>query len=184
MVEHVSLDGFVAGPNGNMGWIKADDELFDFGKRFTDNADAVIYGRVTYGMMAAYWPTAADRPGASRHDVVHGRWVNAALKVVVSRTLESVDWPNTRIVKDDVGAAIRALKDEPGKDILMYGSPTLAHTFMELDLIDDYWLFLNPVALGQGMPLFGGFEGRLALSLVESHVLASGVVGLHYVRAS
>ena len=180
LLMHVSLDGFVAGPNGEMDWIRFDDQLVDDVAELTDTADTALFGRVTYQMMAGYWPTAADSPDATKHDIDHARWVNNAPKLVFSRTLESVDWQNSRIVRDDFPAEIARLKQQPGKNLLMIGSTKTAHTFMQLGLIDEYRLNVNPIVLGGGNPLFADIKDQINLQLVSAKLYASGVVGLHY----
>ena len=182
MLEHVSLDGFVAGPQGEMDWIGVDEEMFDYTARLTDAADTAVYGRVTYQMMAYYWPTAADNPDATRHDVDHARWVNAATKIVVSRTAPDISWPGTRLVAADVERTFETLKQQAGKDLLLIGSPGLAQTLLRADLVDQFWINVNPVVLGAGIPLFGPDLPRLDLELLDSRVFASGVIGLHYRR--
>lgn len=182
LLMHVSLDGFVAGPNGEMDWIRFDDELADDVAALTASADTALFGRVTYEMMAGYWPTAADNPAASKHDIEHAHWVNPAPKLVFSRTLETVEWENSRIVRDNIPAEIAQLKAQPGKDLLMIGSVRTAHTFMQLDLIDEYRLNVNPVVLGAGQPLFADLTHRLDLKLLSAKRYASAVVGLHYAR--
>jgi dihydrofolate reductase len=177
---HVSLDGFVAGPHGEMDWIRFDGQLVDDVAELTDTADTALFGRVTYEMMAGYWPTAADSPDATKHDIDHARWVNNAPKLVVSRTLESVDWQHSRIVRDDFPAEIARLKQQPGKNLLMIGSTKTAQTFMQLGLIDEYRLNVNPVVLGSGSPLFADTKQQINLQLVSAKMYASGVVGLHY----
>src|ERR1044071_5322565 len=133
LIEHVSLDGFLAGPDGDMSWIRIDDELMAYVGSIIEKADTAIYGRVTYGMMASYWPTAADQPDASAHDVAHGRWTAAATKLVYSRTLESARWgesASATLVRDDVSESIRALKQQPGGDMVLLGSGSLAHSLI------------------------------------------------------
>ena len=180
---HASLDGFVAGPNGEMDWIIADDEVFEYsGSRITEG-DTALYGRVTYEMMEAYWPSAAEQPNASRHDIEHSRWYKRVEKVVVSRSLKGARLPRTRIVSDHLTAEVNALKAEPGKDILIFGSPGAAHSLMAEDLIDGYWIFVNPLVLGEGIPLFQDVKVQSVLKLVESTLLTSGVVCLYYERA-
>jgi len=152
--EHVSLDGFAAGPNGEMDWIKLDDSLFDLVGTFTDKADTALYGRVTYDMMDGYWPTAGDSPGASKHDIEHAAWYNKVTKVVLSRTMKGTTKPGTIILSDDIVAQVTGLKNQAGGDILIFGSPGAAHTLMAANLIDEYWLFVNPIVLGAGMPFF------------------------------
>jgi dihydrofolate reductase len=178
LLEHVTLDGFLAGPNGEMDWIHVDEELFDPVTAITDNADTAIYGRVTYGMMQGYWPTAADKPGATRHDIDHSRWYNAARKLVFSRTLTSAD-PKT-LIESEIERTIAEENALPGKDLLLIGSPSLAREFIRLGLIDEFRLYVNPVVLGGGMPLFGDKSSRLDLKLTESKTFSSGVVGLCY----
>ena len=177
---HTSLDGFVAGPNGEMDWINVDEEIFDYAGRRTNEADTALYGRVTYQMMESYWPTAAQRPAATKHDVEHSRWYNKVAKVVLSRTLKGANLTNTKIIDGNLAAEIVKLKQEAGKDILMFGSPTAAHSLMAEKLIDDYWLFVNPVLLGRGIPLFKGITDKVALKLVASNMFSSGVACLHY----
>ena len=180
LLMHVSLDGFVAGPQGEMDWIRFDSQLVDDVAELTDTADTALFGRVTYEMMAGYWPTAADSPAATKHDIDHARWVNHAPKLVFSRTLESVDWQHSRIVRDSFPEEIARLKQQPGKNLLMIGSTKTAHTFMQLGLIDEYRLNVNPVVLGGGSRLFPDIKDQLNLNLVSAKTYASGVIGLHY----
>jgi dihydrofolate reductase len=135
-------------------------------------------------MMEGYWPTAADKPDATRHDIHHGRWLRGARKIVFSSSLTESTWPNTHIVNGDPGDAVAALKREPGKDILLIGSASLAHSFIRLGLIDHYRLTVNPVMLGAGTPLFPGAGGKADLELVDVKALRSGVAALHYKSAS
>jgi dihydrofolate reductase len=177
---HVSLDGFVAGPDGEMDWIHVDEEMFDYAGHQTDNADTALYGRVTWQMMESYWPTAADQPTASRHDIAHSQWYNQVEKIVLSKTLAGKKLKNTTVIGEDISAEIRRIKQNAGKNILIFGSPSASHTLMKENLIDDYWLFINPVVIGNGIPLFDGLKKSINLKLVESNVFSSGVVGLHY----
>lgn len=176
---HVSLDSFVAGPNGEMNWIHVDEEIFDNAHDRTEAADTALYGRVTYEMMQAYWPTAGDKSNASKHDVEHSKWYNKVHKVVLSKTLKEEDLENTTIISDDISEKITALKQAPGNEIIIFGSPSAAHSIMQLNLIDEYWLFVNPIVLGEGVPLFKNLE-RKKLKLINSNAFASGVVCLHY----
>ena len=177
---HVSLDGFVAGVNGEMNWISVDEELFNYAGRETANADTALYGRVTYEMMQAYWPTAADRPNPSKHDVEHSRWYNGVTKAVVSKTLKGKELANTKIISENLADEIQKLKEGEGKNIVMFGSVSVGHLLAQNNLIDDYWLFVNPVVLGEGIPLFA--KSPLQLKLVSAERLSSGVVALHYER--
>ena len=177
---HTSLDGFVGGPKGEMDWIHVDDDLFDFAGKFTDGADAALYGRVTYQMMESYWPTAADLPNANKHDIEHSRWYNRVAKVVLSKTLEQSGLQNTTVLSADIPEHVNKLKQEPGRNILIFGSPTAVHTLTQHNLIDDYWLFVNPVLLGKGIPMFPEMKERVPLVLRETKNFSPGVVGLHY----
>lgn len=179
---HTSLDGLVAGPNGEMDWINVDEEMFDYAGKRTNEADTALYGRVTYQMMESYWPTAADKPEATKHDIEHSRWYNKVAKVVLSKTMQGQELKNTKIISDNIPAEITKLKKETGKEIVIFGSPGAVHSLMSEDLIDDYWLFVNPILLGQGIPLFKNIKSRINLKLLESNVFSSGVVCLHYER--
>ena len=179
---HASLDGFVAGLKGEMDWIHVDEQIFDYAAARTNEGDTALYGRVTWEMMEAYWPTAGDQPNASKHDVEHSHWYKRVNKVVLSRTMKGVSGPNTRFISADLAAEINALKATPGKDILIFGSPGAAHALMAEDLIDGYWIFVNPLLLGEGVRLFDDVRGPQRLRLLESKVLTSGVVCLHYER--
>ncbi len=181
---HISLDGFVAGPNGEMDWIHVDDEIFEQAGKRIDEADTALYGRVTYDMMEAYWPTAGDKPEASKHDLDHSRWYNQVAKIVLSKSMRGQILDNTTIISDDLADHISKLKKKPGKEIIMFGSPGAAHSLMQLDLIDGYWLFVNPILLGHGIPLFPRLEDQRKLKLLSSLVYTSGVIALHYERVT
>jgi dihydrofolate reductase len=180
---HVSLDGFVASTDEGMaslGWISITEDLFDYVEQRIGTTDSALYGRVTYQMMESYWPTAADQPNATRHDIEHSRWYKQATKIVLSRTMQGKNLPNTKIISSDLADEITRLKQGAGSDILMFGSPTATHALMAENLIDEYWLFVNPILLGQGVPLFKGIKNRTTLKLVTSKVFPSGVVCLQY----
>ncbi len=179
---HTSLDGFVAGPNGEMDWIKVDDEMFEYAGNRTNEADLALYGRVTYEMMESYWPTAGDQPNATKHDLEHSRWYNHVAKIIISKTLQGKKLTNTKIISENISTEISRLKKASGKEIVIFGSPTASHSLMQDNLIDDYWLFVNPILLCQGIPLFKGIRENINLTLVKTNVFASGVVCLHYER--
>jgi len=180
---HVSLDGFVAGPTGEIDWIYLDDELFEDGHDLIKTADTALYGRVTYQLMESYWPTAAHSPTATKHDIDHANWVNPAMKIVFSRTLKKADWQNTRIVKDHIAEEVAKLRKQPGKNMILFASPSLASTFMNQDLIDEYWFNVNPIILGKGKPLFKEVSSMRKLKLLGSKTYKTGVVNLHYGRS-
>jgi len=178
---HLSLDGFVAGPNGEMNWIKVDEEIFDHIGIRVAQCDTAMYGRVTYEMMQGYWPTAGDAPDASKHDKEHSAWYQQVNKVVLSTIMSGEGVANTEVISDNLAARINEVKQRPGSDILLFGSPRATHALMEQNLIDGYWLFVNPIVLGQGIPLFKGIHQQTKLTLQGSHQFSSGVVALDYV---
>jgi len=177
---HITLDGFLAGPNGEMDWIKLDDEMFDLVGQLTSEADTALYGRVTYDMMKAYWPTAADGPNATKHDIEHSDWYNSVRKIVLSRSMDGLETDNTRFIGTNVPEEIEQLKNGPGKNIIIFGSPSALHSLMELNLIDDYWLFINPVLLGAGIPLFKNILNKIDLQLLTTQIFPCGVIALNY----
>jgi dihydrofolate reductase len=177
---HTSLDGFVAGLNGEMNWIRADEEMFELVGKFTDEADTALYGRVTYQMMDSYWPKAGDQPDASKHDIEHSKWYNSVEKVVLSTTLQANGLAGTTFIADNIPDEINRLKSKRGKNILIFGSPSAVHTLMSYNLIDEYWLFVNPVLLGKGIPLFANIQDKINLRYSSTKVFKCGVIGMHY----
>jgi dihydrofolate reductase len=177
---HTSLDGFVAGPNGEMDWIGLDDAMFDFVAAMTDLADTALYGRVTFQMMESYWPTAADQPNATKHDIEHSTWYNKVSKVVLSKTMSGDGLTNTKIISENLHEKIIELKQQKGKNIIIFGSPAASQSLLNLGLIDEFWLFVNPIILGKGIPLFNDVTKMIKLKLEESKTFTCGVIALHY----
>lgn len=178
---HISLDGFVAGPNREMNWIKVDEEIFDHVGERIGQTDTALYGRVTYEMMQSYWPDAGNKPGASKHDVEHSKWYGKAHKLVLSKTMKGAALPNTTIISDNISDELSKIKQGEGSEILLFGSPTATHSLIQQNLIDGYWLFVNPIILGQGIPLFTGSKEKTKLKLLSAHQFTSGVTALNYV---
>ena len=177
---HISLDGFVAGPNGEMDWITVNEEIFTHvGKRISET-DTALYGRVTYQLMESYWPTAADKPNATRHDIEHAAWYSKVHKVVLSGTMKDSVLPNTTFIGDNLTDRIPAIKQQAGNEILLFGSPGATHSLLQLNLIDGYWLFVNPILLGTGIPLFAGIQHKTKLNLLGTRSFACGVTELNY----
>jgi len=177
---HVSLDGFVAGPNGEMNWIKVDEEIFDHVGIRISETDTSLYGRNTYQMMESYWPTAGNKPTATNHEIRHSKWYSQVHKLVLSKTLKDAGLSNTTIISDNLTESIQTIKQQAGTEILLFGSPTATHTLMQQNLIDGYWLFINPIILGQGIPLFVDFKDKIKLQLLTTKQFSSGVVELNY----
>jgi len=179
---HTSLDGFVSGLNGEMDWINLDGDMFDFVATMTGNADTALYGRKTYEMMEGYWPKAGEQPNATKHDKEHSAWYNKVSKVVLSRTMNETGLINTKVISDQLTDNINKIKNLEGKNILIFGSPGASHSLLNLGLIDEFWLFVNPILLGQGKPLFKGINESIKLKLAETKTFACGVIALHYAK--
>ena len=178
---HISLDGFVAGLNREINWVKVDEEIFDHvGKRISEG-DTALYGRVTYQLMESYWPTAADKPNASKHDIEHSKWYSKVHKVVLSKTMKDVDLTNTTIISDNLSNGINEIKQQAGSEILLFGSPTATHSLIQQNLIDGYLLFVNPIILGRGIPLFTDIKDKINLKLLTTRQFTSGVTELNYI---
>jgi dihydrofolate reductase len=179
---HISLDGFAAAENGALDWISYDSDLQHYADGIVATVGSPVYGRVTYEMMAGYWPTVLNDPNESKRNRQHAQWVDGATKIVFSRSMEKATWNNTIVIQDNITEEINKLKQQPGKDLVIFGSPRLAHSLMALDLIDEYQLTLNPVLLGTGTPAFQDIKNKTNLKLVKATPLNNGVVGLHYVK--
>ncbi len=183
LFQHISLDGYAASGDGNLDWVHVDDEMFELVGKRIDETDTAVYGRKTYEMMQAYWPTAADQPHATAHDISHSAWYKKAHKIVLSHTMNKVNDPLTQVVNKDLVENIHSLKEKMTREILIFGSPTAGHALMDAGLVDGYWFFLNPVLLGSGIPVFTKTKHRTKLILTRSHIFTSGVTELRYVRS-
>jgi dihydrofolate reductase len=176
--EAVTLDGYFAGPNGEIDWHVVDDEFNAQAAELLDSVDTLLFGRVTYQLMAAYWPT----PAALTDDPIIAAKMNALQKVVFSRTLKAADWNNSRLASKDLHAEITTLKQQPGKDMVIFGSGSLVSQLTTMGLLDEYRLFIHPVVLGAGKPLWGNLQDRLGLKLIGTRAFGSGNVLLTYRR--
>jgi len=177
---HMSLDGFVAGPEGEMDWIKFDDQVFSYVDEFIKEADTGFYGPKTYQMMEAHWPGVLKDPKAIGHQLNHAKWYDKAKKFVFSRNLNKLNNPTAELVKEDLAVTVADLKKSHGKNIVIFGSPGLVHSFTQLGLIDEYIILINPVILGSGIPMFKGIVSRVNLKLISTVEFKIGVVGFHY----
>jgi dihydrofolate reductase len=175
----VSLDGFIAGPDGEIDWSAPDEELHRFHNQQTRELGAHLCGRRLYEVMT-YWETADEDPSAPEHELEFARIWKALPKIVFSKTLANVEG-NARLVRDGVGEEVAKLKEQPGKDLAV-GGAGLASTLMRLGLIDDYRLFVRPVVLGGGTPYFPSLDERIDLELVETRTFGSRVVYVRYRR--
>jgi dihydrofolate reductase len=178
----VSLDGFFEGPDGDIDWHRVDDELHSYMNEQLATMSAFLEGRVTYELMEEFWPAADEGPDVSPPMAEFAGIWRSTPKVVYSRTLDSPG-PNATVVREVVPDDVRALKAQPGGDMTV-GGADLAAEFRRHDLIDEYRLFVNPVILGRGHPLFGPGEAPTDLRLVESRTFGNGVVMLRHERES
>jgi dihydrofolate reductase len=167
----VTLDGFMAGPNGELDWHVVDEDFMKYALDMRNSMDTMLFGRVTYQMMADYWPSSTQPEALMMNDFP---------KIVFSRTLTKAEWKNSRLVKENIGEEVAKLKQQSGKEIVLIGSANLASTFTRLGLIDEYRIFVNPVVLGTGQATFKDIKDRVALRLVKTQTLRSGVVLLNY----
>lgn len=176
----VSLDGFIEGPNRELDWHMVDNELHAYFNAQLGAMSAFLDGRVTHEMMAEFWPTADNDPSSSPQVVEFARIWRDMPKLVFSKTIERADW-NSTVVREVVPEEIMALKAQPGGDMAV-GGPNLAASFMRHDLIDEYWLYVHPLVLGQGTPMFPASDTKVDLQLAESRTFGNGVVLLRYAR--
>jgi dihydrofolate reductase len=174
----VSLDGFIAATDGDLRWSYPDEELH---QHFNDQErliDLHLYGRGLYENMASYWPTADENPSAPQVEREYARLWKTMQKIVFSTSLIKVGW-NSQLVRGDIAGTVKRLKAQPGGDMSV-GGAGLAASFMRLGLIDEYRLYLHPLLLGGGKPMFGSLQDKIDLELVETHLFGSGVVLLRY----
>lgn len=178
--NHISLDGFVASEDGELNWVKIDDEIFNFVAKRILKGDSALYGRKTYQLMESYWPKAGEKVNATNHEINHSNWYNKMKKIVLSNTLQNDKTKNLTVINDNLKESLNKIKEQDGEDILLFGSPSTTHSLLGFDLIDGYWLFVNPTILGKGIPLFK-HTNKTNLKLVgSSHKFASGVTELNY----
>lgn len=176
----VSVDGYMEGPNRELDWHMVDEELHHHFNGWLARAGGFLEGRVTYELMAEFWPTADQDPAATPAVVEFAQIWRDMPKVVYSRTLERVD-ENARVVRDVVPAEVLALKAQPGGDLVLGGSD-LAAEFARHDLIDEYRLYLHPMVIGRGTPMLRPSDAKVPLQLIETHTFGNGVVMLRYER--
>jgi dihydrofolate reductase len=181
-LAHLSLDGYLAGPGGEMDFITFDPEIADFIYPLMRTVDTSIYGRTTYQMMEGYWPSVLDSADATEGEKSHARWYADVKKIVASRTLPA-QTGQTTIAGDDIVSVIAAAKQQPGGDMMIFASPTLSHTLSAAGLIDEWRLTWQPVIVGGGLPMFDGKQARSKLELRSSKTFRSGVVATHHVRS-
>jgi dihydrofolate reductase len=180
----ITLDGFLAGPNGEMDWVMVDETMGKYEDDLISSADTLILGRVTYQSFAGAWPYVPENPSSSEGEKIYARKLNSMRKIVFSKSLEKAEWNNSQLVREVLLEEIARMKQEPGKDMVIYGSASIVQAFTNLGLIDEYQLLVHPVVLGSGKPLFGGIAKPAHLRLLQTQSFPSGVVGLYYAPQS
>ena len=181
--NHVSLDGYFVDVNGSMSWAKSGTKDAEWNAFVAENAKGdspLLFGRVTYELMASFWPT----PMADQHDPVVAERMNKLPKVVFSRTLDKASWSNTKLVKGDMLAEIRKMKKEPGEDMVILGSGSIVSQLAQEGLIDAYQVVVNPIVLGKGRTMFDGVKEKLNLKLTKTRAFGNGNVFLCYESAA
>jgi len=171
-----TLNGYFKGPDDDISWHRHGEEENGFSAESLEEKATLLFGRVTYEMMAGFWPT----PMAIENMPEVAKGMNEAEKIVFSTTLQIADWENTTVVKDDLVEAVRKLKAIPGKVMTILGSGSIIAQLAEVRLIDEYQFMIDPVAIGQGTPSFQGLTRKLDLKLIDYRVFKSGVVLLSY----
>ena len=172
----ITLNGYFKGPKEDISWHRHGAEENDYAAESLKSGNTLLFGRVTYEMMASYWPT----PAAAKSDPIVAEGMNNAEKIVFSRTLEKAEWKNTRLIKDNIVEEIRKMKQLPGKDMTLLGSGSILTQFAEQGLIDEYQIMVDPVILGDGTPIMKGLTRKLDLKLTGTRTFKSGVVLLSY----
>jgi dihydrofolate reductase len=172
----VTLDGYYEGPNGEFDWPNVDDEFYEFSISQLNDIDTLLFGRVTYEGMANFWPT----PAALESDPEVADRMNTIPKIVFSTTLDTADWQNTTLVKENVAETVSKLKREPGKYLAVFGSPNLTVSLLEQGLVDELRVMVNPILLGAGKSLFRTLQDRVPLQLRQTTTFSSGNVLLTY----
>jgi dihydrofolate reductase len=179
--NHVTLDGYFTDRNGDMSWAHSDDpESRRFAAENATGGGTLVFGRITYEMMASFWPT----PAAAKAFPEVAERMNSAPKVVFSRTLDRATWNNTKLVKGGLAAEIRKMKTEPGEGMAILGSGTIVSQVAEVGLIDEYQVVVNPIVLGQGRTMFEGVKKRLPLKRTKTRTFGNGNVFVCYEPAA
>jgi dihydrofolate reductase len=177
--NQITLDGYFTGANGDLSWAytqEPDPEWQAFVAENASGESLILLGRITYELMASYWPT----PQASENDPIVAQNINRLPKVVFSRTLDNPSWNNTRVVRDDIEAEVRRLKAGPGPDMVILGSGSIVSQLAGAGLIDEYQIVVKPVVLGAGKTLFEGVKDKLDLTLTKSRIFGNGNALLCY----
>jgi dihydrofolate reductase len=180
LIAHISLDGFVAGVQGELDGFEKGEENLEYICKLTEEADTALFGRISYELLERFWPAAKDLPNATKGELLYSTWYNNAKKIVISRNMTGKGLKNTLIIGKNIPEKIIKIKKQTGKDILIFGSPSVSQLLLELDLIDTFWIFINPVIFGRGIPLFAGLKKYSKLKLITAKEFSNGEVALNY----
>jgi dihydrofolate reductase len=178
----MSLDGFMSGPNGELDWAAAqmDDEMWRGLNELLGRVDTAMFGRVTYQDFERYWPAVPGDPARPKNEIDFSRWIEETSKIVASTTLHKLEWKNSTLLSGDVAEGVSLMKKASGKDLLMFGSCSLAACLLKADLIDELQIRIHPVILGVGRALFKEGNMRRKLKMERAKVLDSGMVEIRY----
>jgi dihydrofolate reductase len=176
----ITIDGFVAGPNVELDWMvwDWDDKIKAYVNRLTDSIDTILLGRKMTEGFISYWSNVIKNPEEPEYEF--GKKMIDTPKVVFSKTLNKISWPNTRLASGNLSEEINQLKNKQGKDIMVYGGASFVSALIENNLIDQYHLFINPVAIGRGMSIFGKLGDKQDFVLVQTEVFPCGIMVHHY----
>jgi dihydrofolate reductase len=191
--NRVSADGYFTAPDGNLNWVVPEEELDKQATSNMPSQGALMFGRRTYEMFASFWPQQLDKPAGAEDPHNPGRrppemhamavYINSAIKIVFSRTLKDVRWKNSRLLSKFDPREVERIKQEPGPDIMIFGSGTIVSQLAQNNLIDEYQFVVGPVLLGDGRSMVSGISRTVSLKLVEAKPYKSGNVMLRYERA-
>lgn len=182
MSMNLSLDGFMSGPHAELDWHFQHwtDEMAFYLSQQLSRADTILLGSHTYKAMSKYWPYKLTDINFPREDLCFANMMNNYNKIVFSNNMQKADWQNSTMIRGDVKQKVVALKNQEGKDIIIYGSGTLVASLLPIGLIDEYQLWIHPIILGHGRPFFVEIDGQIELKLTEAKRFDSGVVLLQY----
>jgi dihydrofolate reductase len=181
LIAHTSLDGFVAGLHGELDGFDASEENLKFVCLLTESSDSALFGRVSYQLLNNYWPTAKDRPGATQGEIAYSNWYNSAQKIVLSRSIREMNLNKTIFISENIADEVTRIKKGAGKNILIFGSPAVSQLLMKHSLIDEYWIFVNPIIFGKGIPLFAETHHKIKLKLDATKQFFNDEFALHYI---
>jgi dihydrofolate reductase len=172
----ITANGFFEGPNQDISWHNVDQEFNEFAMKQLRSVDMILFGRVTYQLMANYWPTQA----AIENDPIIAKKMNALPKIVFSKTLDKAEWNNTRLIRGNIAKEISYLKGLPGKNLIIFGSSDLTVVMAQMGLVDEFRIMVNPAVIGSGKPFLNGIEGKINMKLLRAKTFHSGNILLYY----